>query len=124
MLTYLGMPFSHPDPNVVEQRMDVFWQAMGHWVKEGFNMISPMSLHPMFEKVLDLPTDWGYWEDYATLLLQKCDRLMIVAMPGWDISTGVQGEIDLAVEIGIPVLFIDPQTFKVIPRSRCSRTPS
>ena len=113
MLTYLSMPFSHPDPQVVAHRMETFWKAMAHWTSSGVCMVSPMALQPMLAICPEVGQDWAAWARYSETLLQACAHMMVLALPGWDASVGVQGELALAERLNIPVVFIRPDTFEL-----------
>jgi hypothetical protein len=41
-------------------------------------------------------------------MLQRCDELAVLKLPGWRESTGVTAEIAIAREFGLPVRFIEP----------------
>ena len=52
-------------------------------------------------------TDWEFWARQDLALLDKCDRLTVARLPGYDKSKGVQAEITYAMQNGIPVQFTD-----------------
>jgi precorrin-6x reductase len=65
--------------------------------------VSPLSKHFILPYG-DLPGDWEYWENYSVQLLKRCDAVFVITdIQGWEKSTGVQGEITAAKELGIPV---------------------
>jgi hypothetical protein len=39
-------------------------------------------------------------------LMSKCDELFVVTLDGWDTSTGVQEEIEMAKKFNIPISFV------------------
>ena len=94
-LVYLAAPYSHPDPMVVEERMITYCRVDSKLLTAGMMTISPLMKHYVLEHG-DLLGDWGYWQNYAKLLLLKCDVICIICMDGWKESEGVQAEIEIA----------------------------
>lgn len=74
-------------------------------VEEGHFVFSPIThCYPMAQSA-GLPVDFGYWGDYNKKMLSLCDCLVVLELPGWNRSRGVNAEISLAYELGIPVYF-------------------
>jgi hypothetical protein len=103
MFTYVSIPYSDPSHEIRAQRMRGFWLACAHLTRRGDRVVSPMTLEPMIHADPTLPSDWNGWSDYSERLMGVCDRMVIAALPGWDHSTGVAGEIGLALARGLPV---------------------
>ena len=57
-----------------------------------------------------LPTDWPYRETSAVHLLSACNELVVLMLPGWREGVGVQVEIDLALELDLPIRYLEPAT--------------
>jgi hypothetical protein len=72
-------------------------QAGGRWFP-----ISPLMNHAVVGKHA-LPGDWDFWQHYSRRLLARCDDLIVITMPGWKTSRGVQSEITLAGILSLPV---------------------
>jgi len=71
-------------------------------------VFSPVShSHPVCEAVVDDETgesqSWGYWERFDRAILAICHKLYVLPLAGWQESVGVQAEIAIAEEMGIPV---------------------
>ena len=81
-MIYLAVPYSHPDPRV---RLERFVCAEG-----------------------DLPGDWQYWEHFCRAILKICKRFVVLQLDGWENSVGVQNELRLARELGIPIEYWRP----------------
>lgn len=104
-LVYLAAPYSDPNKDIVRQRMAMFTQIDGIMHNAGIFTVSPLEKHHTLEQT-KLPSDWGYWESFGRALLSKCDALAVIMMPGWKESVGVQGEIQIAKFIGLPIYYI------------------
>ena len=105
-LVYLAMPYSHRDPEVVAARMEAFTDMDRALIRAGVNTVSPLYKHFAIEDSPDIGTDWEYWSGYSAELMKRCDAVVIIKLPGWEGSTGVSDEIDLAVALKIPVYVI------------------
>lgn len=115
-MIYLASPYSHPDPAVVAERIKVFCKIDSMICKEGKGEIvtvSPLAKHLLFVNGSDLPTDWNFWKGYSTTLMTKCSQLWVIKSEGWDTSTGVAAEIDLATRLHLPIRYIDPETLEL-----------
>lgn len=107
MLTYLAVPYSHPDPSIRVERFEKVNMLAAKLMQSGYLVFSPISQsHPIAEAG-KLPTNWEYWEAYDRAILSACSALLVYALPGWRESKGVAGEIAIAAELGIPVRYVD-----------------
>jgi hypothetical protein len=105
-MIYLAAPYTHPDPKVVEERMATFCQVDASLCRQGLITVSPLSKHWMKDHV-DIPLTWDFWKNYSEKLLEKCDALYVIMMPGWKESEGVLGEIDLAKKMSKEIKYLD-----------------
>jgi hypothetical protein len=52
--------------------------------------------------------DWWLRQDFA--ILEKCSKLYVYCMPGWDKSYGIKREIEFAALLGLPVEYLAYET--------------
>ncbi len=106
-MIYLASPYSHRDPCVREARFDAACRATADIVRAGHAVFSPVvHSHPLVR--FGLPTDWEYWERCDREYLRRAEELVVLKLDGWRESVGVQAEIDLALDMGLPIRFLDP----------------
>ena len=106
-IVYLAAPYSHDDPAVKQQRFDLINQVAAHFMNDGLTIFSPISMsHPIAK--YGLPTDWDFWCNCDTKFIKASCELMVLQLPGWQESTGVTAEIEIANALDIPVTYIDP----------------
>jgi hypothetical protein len=106
-LIYLACPYSHADEKVMHDRFIAVNKIAARLMKEGKYIFSPIShTHPI-KLAGDLPPGWDYWEGYDRRILSTCDRIIVLKLDGYQQSTGVQSEIKIGEEMGIPVDYID-----------------
>jgi hypothetical protein len=107
-MIYLITPYSNHDPKVVEARYEAACRAAGKLMGEGeivFSMIA--HTHPI-ASFCDLPKDWTYWERFCTEFIMMAEKVVVLMLPGWDTSTGVQAEIKIAEKLLKHVTYLNP----------------
>ena len=108
-LTYLAVPYTHKEHHMMVARHLIVNIVAAQLMAQGLYIYSPIShTHPIAEASCGkLPRGWDFWQGYDRAILTNCEKLIVLRLPGWDTSTGVQAEIKLATEMGIPVEYID-----------------
>ena len=104
-LGYLAAPYTSRDPGDVEARAAAMCRADARLMKAGIFTVSPLLKHLTLQHA-ELPSDWAYWKDYSTTLMQRVDFVAVLMLQGWRESTGVQAELALAERFNLPVMFI------------------
>ena len=107
-LVYLATPYSHPNPDVREERFRAVNKAAADLMRSGLHIYSPIShTHPI-AMAGDLPLGWDYWQAYDRAILSACCKLIVLKLDGWKDSKGVAGEIAIAHELGLDVEYHSP----------------
>lgn len=105
-MIYLASPYSDPDPAVQEERFRAVCCQAAEMMGKGLYVFSPVAhCHPI--AAYGLPRDYSYWKGYNLAFLTVCTELVVLKLPGWEVSEGVTGEIALAKELGKPVRYVD-----------------
>lgn len=95
-LIYLGSPYTHSDKDVEQERYDKALYLTADLLNQGFHVISPIvHCHPLSIKY-NMKGDFEFWQKYNFAILSKCDVLLIFPLDGWEISVGLQKEIQYA----------------------------
>lgn len=112
-LLYLACPYLHKDWNVVLERVKQVNKLAGALINEGFYIYSPIShSHPIAQEV-DLPGDWNFWQGFDRVMIKACKGLLVFKLPGWEQSVGVNAEIQIAKELGLPIEYIDYEDLRL-----------
>ncbi len=91
-------------------------QACKTLMERGLNVFSPIGhSHPLHE--IGMKGDWSFWKRVDTQYLRLSNRMVVLTLPGWEESVGVQAEIKIAKKLKLQVCYMDPVTH------RLSRTP-
>ena len=56
---------------------------------------------------IKLGGNWSFWKIADLLMLSVCSALYVLRESGWTDSTGVQGEIRVANQLGLPIYYVD-----------------
>lgn len=111
-MIYLAAPYTHTDPAVREQRFAIANRVAADLIRAGHQVFSPIShSHPI--ALNGAPSDWLTWEALDRRLLAASDELSVLMLDGWRESRGVQAEIDLAIEMDLPIRYIRPEEFGI-----------
>ena len=108
ILVYLATPYTHPDPKVSELRFKEVTRVAAALMKKGVFVFSPITHSHSIAMAGDLPKSWEYWMQYDILILERCCKVIVLMLEGWKESKGVQAEIKIAGEMGIPVEYLEP----------------
>jgi hypothetical protein len=105
---YIASPYSHPDDMIREQNYIKVAEYAAKLISQGHVAISPIAYGHTLLPFVEMPSDWPFWSNFCISILNKCDKLIVYQMEGWDKSRGVAEEIEYAEKLGIPVEYIKP----------------
>lgn len=100
-LTYLAAPYSG-DRALIAGRMAAFDKIASAMLLAGQHPVSPLLFHSMLGQH-SVPGNWAFFEAYSINLLSRCDRIVVIDLPGWTTSKGVAGEISEAIRRRLPI---------------------
>ena len=103
---YLASPYYHKDPEIREARFIAACTKAGELMNQGYFIYCPIAhSHPIAVQC-ELPKDWSFWEQYDIEYIKWVDEVWVLMLPGWDQSTGIKAEIEIAKKMGKPVSFV------------------
>ena len=108
-LTYLAIPYSGMENISFKMSCVVAARLM----EDGELIFSPIAhSHPIHYYMFAVAHDHGFWMEYNTRMMKKCQKLYIVTRDGWETSVGVQFEIQWFLDHELPIylLIIDYNT--------------
>jgi len=118
-LAYLASPYSPvrrglhvthfvhcTDNEVKSMRCDEAVKA-AKWLMENhkLNVFSPI-IHSHALHLAGMQGDWGFWQKIDTDFLFVSDMLIVLTIPGWKESTGVQAEIEIAKRFDLDIWYV------------------
>lgn len=106
-LTYLASPYSHSETGMMYSRAALACRVAATMLLRGDLVLSPIAHgHAIWEKA-KVPGAWDFWSRLSLRLLDACDSLTVLCIPGWRESEGVRAEIAAACSRGMPIRFVD-----------------
>ena len=107
-MIYLASPYSHKNPDIQERRYEATCAATARLIKNGDCVFSPIVHGHVLAVKFKLKTDAETWKWYNTMIINRCNALWVLALPGYTKSFGVNYEINYAQERGLHVKVIMP----------------
>ena len=105
-MIYIASPYSHPDVVIREQRFRAVCRAAAKLMSEGAIVFSPIAhSHPIATIGNCRPLDLEFWLRQDRAFMDTCDSMIVLMLPGWRESKGVQYEIEYMTKAGKPVRY-------------------
>lgn len=106
-LVYVASPYTHPDLNVVESRVEAVAQYMATCIggTGSYVYYSPICHGETIYLYSDLESDYTCWKDHSRAMMRLASEVHVLCLEGWEQSRGVNDEIDFAESLGIPVYY-------------------
>jgi hypothetical protein len=111
-MIFISSPYSHPDKSVVENRFESTCELVAKLLNKGHYVMSPI-VHGHNLLKYDLPGDWEFWQGYCIDMIKRCEEVWVYNINGWEDSSGVKGEIEVAKKIGKRVFLINNDGIKI-----------
>ena len=105
MLVFISAPYSKVDDK--ELLMQTIARFSGEYMiaHPGQYAVTGLMHHYALLECPSLGTDYAFWKDWCELFLSRCDKVIVLQLPGWETSTGVSEEIKLATKLSKPIEF-------------------
>lgn len=114
MICYLAQPYSvNSDESIRERRYQYALKKVAEYMNQGYNVFSPILNSHMPAVQYGLPNNWEFWKKIDKEYIAVCGELWVLKMKDWDKSVGVEAELAYAMQIGLPITFIEcPDEFE------------
>lgn len=107
MLAYLASPYNDTDPSVMQVRYGEACRVAALMIQRGQHVFSPIAHNVPLINAIGGLTGREVWCGFDRAMLERCDNLFVLRLPGWEASKGVQAEIKIASEIGLHIEYMD-----------------
>jgi len=103
---YLASPYTDPSPLVRQARYQQVAEVTAQILTQSLAIYSPIVHCHELAKRYALPKDFTFWSRYNYAMLIESSGLFVLELEGWKNSKGVQGEVDFAIQKGIPITYL------------------
>lgn len=115
-MIYLASPYSDDNPTVESERFLAACTATAKLMQRGEMVFSPIAHSHPVAKLGRLAGDFAFWGKWNREMLNRCDSLAVLMLPGWEESLGVCGEVNYAQQLGKDIAYLDPETLEEVER--------
>ena len=106
-MIYLASPYQHPKQEIMLARFEAVCAKAAELTLAGHDIFCPIA-HSVPMAKYGLPDEWcEFWEKIDTKWIERSEQLWVYKLLGWEESVGVQREIQIATQIGLPVVYLD-----------------
>jgi len=111
----LSAPYSSKDEAVKKFRIKKLVDACLLVTKSGNIPVSPLlfGLTLIEKSGQNLPDSYEFWDNFCRQYVLASEKLYVLDLEGWNISTGVSDEIKVALQNNIPVYLVDADTLEI-----------
>jgi len=103
---YLSCPYSHPNKAIRMHRVLCADEKAAELMEDGYLVFSPLShSHSISEYCEVGPQDHDFWLRQDLWILRICDEIHVLCLEGWLDSKGLIKEVDLALELGMSIIY-------------------
>ena len=106
-MIYIASPYSHKNPAVEEHRYMMAEMYVVAAMKQRLAVFSPIYYCHNLARKFTLPGDAQYWKYFNNAMMRKADAVHVLELVGWRESKGVQYELMMADELGIPIIRVE-----------------
>ena len=104
---YLGCPYTHENVHVRAHRFKKVSKYAAEIMAQGHLVFSPISHSHQICVEADLPIDFEFWQELDNSFLEWCTVMMVLKLPGWEESKGLEAEIKIAEFMGKEVIYVE-----------------
>lgn len=107
-LIYVGTPYSKWADGLDAAFVEAS-KLTARLMQHGLKVYSPIAhTHPLAVHGNIDPLDHSIWLPFDGAMMDKADAMIVAMMDGWETSKGVRHEIEVFIEAGKPVFFLNP----------------
>ena len=103
---YLAIPYTKIDKDL---SFKIANAVSARLMNKGYCVFSPISHSHIMARDNSLPVTWDFWKEIDTEFIKWADELWVVELDGWQDSTGVQAEIEIALSFKKTIVRVKPE---------------
>lgn len=102
---YLASPYTHPDPRIREWRAHQAMAAAAKLAADRIWVYSPIAHNHEMCIRHELPFTFEWWDVWNKVMIRASAGIIVLTLPGWDRSVGVEAELRFALELKLPIQY-------------------
>ena len=106
-MLYVASPYSHKSKKVEEHRFYMAEFYVASAMLAGEAVFSPIVYCHALALKYTLPGDANYWKKFNNNMMRRAEGIHVLQMIGWRESKGVQYELMMAEELGLPITYVE-----------------
>lgn len=106
-IIYFASSYSDNNPDVVNKRYNKTCNKVAELVSQGHIVMSPIVYGHTLLQYKEIPGDWQFWKNFCESFLYKSDEMFVYKIEGWDKSTGLLAEVELAKSLNIKITYLE-----------------
>jgi Domain of unknown function (DUF1937) len=110
-IEYLAIPYTDKDEKVMDYRAEISDMVCADLMNQGRYIYAPISSCHHIAKKYGLPRNWEFWQGMDEEFVKICKRFLIITLPGWENSTGLNGELEIVRKHNKEIEYIDPTPY-------------
>ena len=107
-IIYLAAPYSANEPAPCQAREAAAHFSAGHLIEAGYTVFSPLTYRATFKQAGFAFPNGEQWYRFDRQFMNICDELVVLQLPGWERSRGVNAAIRYAERLELPVYYNKP----------------
>ncbi len=107
---YIASPYTNKDPDVVKKRFYDVMEFTANLMKRNIAVYSPIVHCHELASTHNMPTTFEYWQKMNHAMLDASKGMVVLTLPGWENSKGVEDEIQYAKSKKLPIYFAWPES--------------
>ena len=115
-MIFVSGPYSTPEAEVKKARVKAIASACIKIMESGNMAISPLTfgLSLIEKSEQNLPDNYEFWDRFCREFVGTADEMWVLALDGYETSTGVKAEIEAAIARDIPVKLVHPYSLYLL----------
>jgi len=105
---YLAGPYTHDSILVRQKRFEALTKKTAELMREGFVVFSPITHGHAIAERHEMPIDFKFWKDHNMEMLRHATKMIVLRIPGYYESIGVNREIEAAEMLDLPIEWVNP----------------
>lgn len=108
---YLGSPYTHLEPSIMQERHDKACKVMVDLLRLGHTIYSPIVHFHHAAIAHALPVEATFWEKHNLNMLAQAKAFIVLQLPGWRESKGLGTELAYCRRYSTPIRHISPGNY-------------